>query len=113
MQTAKPGGTDPREQSARACKRHCLVAEPGLEHFALDLAQPLQHRLIGIGKQRGDQHVGTLADLIMNALAVESDADRAESRLPGKHVQVVAVDQRPSMSSSTARIGRAGRFPVR
>ena len=81
----------------RACLREGLyvVEVLFLKDLAVRIAEPLDGRVVGTGDQRWDQHVGTLADLVMQHLRVE-DVPLARKRFgPRVDVKIVAIDQRP------------------
>ncbi len=64
-----------------------------LERLSMSGLQPLALGLVGVGQQGRDQHVGALADLVVDRLVVKARALGAEGFGPGADMQVVAVDQ--------------------
>ena len=62
-----------------------------LEYPPVLLAHPLMLGLVCVREQRWHQHVGALADLVVDHLIIERRADPVEHGLPRLDVIVVAV----------------------
>src|ERR1700712_2148302 len=81
-------------QLAGGWERLYLPQKAGLEDFAVRIAQGLLLGLCNSRKQRRNQQIGALADLLTKQMARNAAAEFSKGFVPSHDMEFIAVDKR-------------------